>query len=382
MLNLTEGPRKVSFPCLRLEQPIGEFFIAKINYSVIVQIADFDVRRVLQEERDVERYLGIQRPLNGARVRELETYVNTFDATFPTSIIVAIDERCVSFDESKSEMTLSNYVEQNGEEIIFRRIARVLDGQHRIAGLYEYKGGKPFDLSVTIFTGIDIADQAQIFATVNLEQTKVNKSLAYDLYSLARTRSPQKTCHNIAVALDQSPNGALHNRIKRLGIATPGRFSETITQATFVESLMRYVSENPVIDRDTLLRGRSLKLETADKLKKVPFRNMFIEDKDLEIAKIMENYFNAIKKRWPHAWDGLGRGAVLNKTNGFRALMRLLRPAYLYLSTPGQVISSEGFFNLFERSNLQDQDFDTVRFPPGTSGEAELYKTLISDLKI
>ena len=42
----------------------------------------FDVRRVLQQDRDVERYLGIQRPLNNRRVTALQQYVNFYDASF------------------------------------------------------------------------------------------------------------------------------------------------------------------------------------------------------------------------------------------------------------------------------------------------------------
>jgi DGQHR domain-containing protein len=156
----------------------------------------------LQEERDFERYLGIQRPLDDGRVKALSDYVNFADASFPTSIIIALEQDYVTYDENSKEMTISNC--RNGEtvpSIALRMLARVLDGQHRIAGLSGFKGDQ-FDLSVTIFVGADIADQAHIFATVNLEQTKVNKSLVYDLYELSRSRSPQKTCHNIAVALD------------------------------------------------------------------------------------------------------------------------------------------------------------------------------------
>jgi hypothetical protein len=54
----------------------------------------------LQEERDVERYLGIQRPLNDKRVKELESYVNYLDATFPTAVILAVDAEYAEFDES------------------------------------------------------------------------------------------------------------------------------------------------------------------------------------------------------------------------------------------------------------------------------------------
>ena len=58
--------------------------------------------------------------------------------------------------------------------------------------LVSRKNGKAFDLPVTVFPTIEIADQAYIFATVNIAQTKVNSSLAYDLLAYARSRSPEQ----------------------------------------------------------------------------------------------------------------------------------------------------------------------------------------------
>jgi DGQHR domain-containing protein len=136
-----EDPKSVSFPCLKLAQPVGDFFVGVIDYRVLREISYFDVRRVLQEERDVERYLGIQRPLNDARVRDLQKYVSFYDATFPTSIIIAVDAEAASYSEQRKEMTLSNVIrETRDDSILFKHIARVLDGQHRIAGLSEYEG--------------------------------------------------------------------------------------------------------------------------------------------------------------------------------------------------------------------------------------------------
>ena len=84
-------------------------------------------------------------------------------------------------------------------------------------------------------------------------------SQAYDLYDLAKARSPQKVCHNIAVALDQNTKSPFYQRIKRLGVATEGRFNETLTQATFIESLMPYNPKDlePSLrpqDRESLVR--------------------------------------------------------------------------------------------------------------------------------
>src|SRR5215210_6584510 len=95
---LDENPKSVSFPATLLSQPIGDFFVGVIDSKVLCRISEFDVRRVLQEERDVERYLGIQRPLNDSRVAELRKYVKYYDATFPTSIILAVDADCAAFD--------------------------------------------------------------------------------------------------------------------------------------------------------------------------------------------------------------------------------------------------------------------------------------------
>ena len=285
----------------KARQPIGDIFFAKVDFKLIQQMTWFDVRRRIQEERDVEKYLGIQRPLNDRRVDDLKQYVNFIDATFPTSIILAIDSDYVSYDEKRQELTVSNTKRGNKKpDIAFRNLFRVLDGQHRIAGLEGF-AGKNFDVLVSLFVGSDIADQAHVFATVNLEQTKVSKSLAIDLFELARTRSPIKTCHNIAIALDTTKGSPFWHRIKRLGVATEGRVSEDgpgekLTQATFVNALVRYISDDPKQDRDLMLRGEKLEFVAGDEEKRLCFRNMFIRDKDVQIGKIVEQYFLAVEE--------------------------------------------------------------------------------------
>jgi DGQHR domain-containing protein len=376
-------PISHSFACIRASQPIGDLFIASIPFKILIRISYFDVRRVQQQDRDVERYLGIQRPLEDHRVRSLSEYVNYKDASFPTSVILAIEEEYAIFDDKTNMMKVSNT--RDGEKrptIPIGKLARVLDGQHRIAGLTAFRHDT-FDVPVTIFVGADISDQAHIFATVNLEQTKVQKSLVYDLFSLARTRSPQKTCHNIAVALDRDAKGALYKRIKRLGFATVGRTFEPITQSTFVESLMPYISVAPKRDRDVLLRGRQLEKEFGEELFKTPLRNLFVDEKDLEITEIVSNYFSAVRMRWPTAWDDRGRGIMLNRTNGFRALMRFFRNAYLDVAAPGDVPTTKKLYErVFRPLRLEDHHFTTENFPPGTSGEARLYRVLRNQERI
>ncbi len=366
-----------SFPCFKVTQPIGDMYVAAIPFKTLIRISYFDVRRVLQDERDVERYLGIQRPLIDKRVRALEDYVNYADASFPTSVILSVDQNYAEFNQKTGMMHVRNTLRgEKKPSTAISRIAKVLDGQHRIAGLSSFRG-ETFDLTVTIFVGADVADEATIFSTVNLEQTKVHKSLVYDLFSLARSRSPQKTCHNIAVALDRDEEGPLFQRMKRLGFATEGRVFEPITQATFVEALLPYLSENPKADRDLLLRGKSPSKVYGDELLKLPFRNLFIDGKDLDIAKILHNYFEAVSTRWPTAWNSRGRGMMLNRTNGFRGLMRFLRYAYLDVGAPGDIATKDQFLNkVLARIQIEDEEFTTENFPPGSSGEAKLVRVL------
>lgn len=374
---LTEDSKSISFPVLKVKQPIGEFFVSVLSSRLLCEITEFDVRRILKE-RDFETYLGIQRPLNENRVKEIEKYLRTVDACFPTAVVLSVDGVCARHDEGKGILTLSNYVvpEKPERNVFYRQIAKVIDGQHRIEALKAYQGDE-FGVNVCIFVDIDVAQEGYIFSTVNLTQTKVNKSLAYDLFDLAKSRSPQKLSHNIAVALDQKANSPFFHRIKRLGVATEGRFDEMLTQATFVEALMPYLSKEPTLDRDLYMRGKTPHKVGALESQSLIFRNMMIDEEDMAIADVLWNYFDAVRLKWPKAWAAKGRGQILNKTNGFRGLMRFLRDAYVQVTRPGLVPKPEEFTKTaFRRIAVDDDEFNTENFPPGTSGEVALYSML------
>lgn len=378
-------PIEKRFAALRVQQPIGDIYVARVDADTIQQITYFDVRRTLKE-RDVEMYLGIQRPLSEQRVVDLKKYVGYLDATFPTSIIVAVDADYGRFDEESGELVLANF--RDGEDkpsIAIRNLGRVIDGQHRIAGLegFQTSPDRKFDLIVSFFLGSDISDQAYVFATVNLEQTKVNKSLAYDLFELARSRSPFKTAHNIAVALDQVETSPFYQKIKRLGVATEGRDArETITQATFVAGLVQYISRDPKGDRDAILRGYRPNKVSGDEARRLVFRNLFIDEDDRLIGKMYEEYFAAVRERWPEAWDFSGAGIMLSRTNGYRALSSIFGAVYNAASRAGEFTGRQRYLQLLRLVPLEWQDFNTDRFRPGTSGEAELRRVLLTGMRI
>lgn len=384
--------KDIKLKALKVKQPIGEFLVASISARELVDIAFSDVREI--KDRELDKYIGIQRELQPRRVNEIRKYIHDApDATFPTAIILSIDEKCAEYDEVTNELVLKPFESDNDDiqSISKKEIAKVLDGQHRIAGFMDSEDNLTFNfdedfyLNVSIFIGIDIAEQAKIFATVNLAQTKVNKSLVYDLEGLAKGRSPHKTCHQIAVTLNSSPVSPLYHRIKRLGVATPGRKNEPLTQATFVESLIPFISDDPYLDRNLLMRRK--KLAPFKDASKRPFGHFFRKgvEGDIDIAIIISNYFDAIKKTWPKAWDGIAiKGNLLPKSNAFRALMRYLKDKlYVELIAGGEneIPSVGDFYEKLKEIDLKDEDFTTKNFVPGSTGESKFYKYLMGEQK-
>ena len=279
-------------------------------------------------------------------------------------------------------MTIKEYQGKDNEKSIsFKKIAKILDGQHRLAGLDFYEQSKDFQINISIFVGADIADQAMVFSTVNLAQTKVNKSLAYDLYDFAKKRSPQKSAHNIVVALNKEKESPFYEKIKRLGTSSRQGNLETITQATFIKSLLRFITSNEIKDRDDCYRTKKIKSLENPLETKLIFRNLWINKNDVKIANIIWIFFDAVKRKWPNAWSDKDKdGLMLSRTNGFKACMRILRDIYKDINQDNHTPTTEKFSTYLEKSKLEDKDFNTDKFKPGSSGEATLYKSLYDDI--
>jgi len=368
-------------PALKVTQPIGDFYICKMNPSDLVEISYSDVRRLESQQREIETYIGIERPLSPNRVRDIQKYVKLVDATFPSTIILSIAPLRDLID-SEQQMNIKYSANDNDcGTLEIRRdknIAKVLDGQHRIKGLEGYANSdRPFQVLVAIFIDIELEDQAMVFATINLEQTKVNKSIVADLFEFARTRSPQKTAHNIARALNEKDGSPFKGKIKILGIAEHSE-DETITQATFVEALIRYITRDKLTDRDLLKRGKKPARVGASEQSQLFLRDYFLEEHDSEIAQILWNYFSAISIKWPRAWGGVTQELILNRSTGFLSLMRFLKPAFLSLLNGNVIPSMEQFAQIMDKIDLKDDDFNRNNYIPGSGGQGKLYRDLLT----
>jgi len=355
--------------CIPVVQPIGTMYVCVMDSNFLQKISYADTRRNVNECRDIEIYVGVQRVLNPKREKEIGKYVNLCDASFPNSIVVAMSHKNVEYDDNRRILCIKD------EE----SIASVLDGQHRIAGLKFLKSGTTFECIVTVFVDIDMEDQGIIFSTINTEQQKINKSLAADLAEFYTTRSPQRTCHNIAKALRDNEKSPFYKKISKINAANKNG-GETLTQYLFVKELLAHISGSPLEDRDILKKkdfwGNHQRLSYTEKeLQKYCLRKLFIEDEtDVKIGQIIVNYFCAVRKKWPNSWNEVAVNNILNKSTGYTALMQYFKEVYIKLGK--EVPSVDDFYSVFSSIELEDGAFTRDEYATGRIGESKLYKAL------
>lgn len=388
--------KEIEIKALEITQPIGSFYCGVIDAALLKEITYSDIRRLENEDgRELDNYIGIQRPLSESRMKQINKYISNIDATFPNSIIVSINERDVKWDANTNIFTIL-YDDDNKNDI-----AKILDGQHRISGFTDNNSffitddgnTQSFELLVTIFVNSDLSTQANIFATVNLAQTKVNRSLVYDLESLAIARSPEKTCHDIAVLMNRQ-EGPFFRRIKRLGVATPNVKNELLTQALFVSNIIKLISPDVVSDRNYYLsqvkagvnkNHYKLSGTTLDDKIKYPFRDSFLGGNDQIIALNIFNFFSAVNNLWPNAWGKENKNSVLNKSVGFIALCRviklLMRKVFEVEGVNGErIISIDEFYDMLDGGVLDEDIFDSME--PVSKSAGVIYKLIVNNLAI
>ena len=70
---------------IKVSQPLGDFFIAKIKARDLLEISTSSVARYYKEWRLV----GNQRPLKLPRLKAIANFIKSAEMSFPTSILVA-----------------------------------------------------------------------------------------------------------------------------------------------------------------------------------------------------------------------------------------------------------------------------------------------------
>ncbi|MCF7748499.1 DGQHR domain-containing protein [Sulfitobacter sp. M39] len=394
----------IVLPVSKVEQPIGEFYVGRVDARTLTKISYTEIRAFVDGKQD--KIAGIQRERSKKRIDEIKKYVNLDYATFPTSVIIAVAPECsrlVNFDpdmtpeqasavfeegdeqeiddESKVfNLLLNSYGKKGGDDYIpAEKIAFIIDGQHRVAGLEGLDDDKEFDVNISVFVGASEADKAEIFARVNQAQTKVNQSLVVDLASYYEERGPVKFAHEVVLAMNQDEDGPLRDKVKRLGKADPGKGQiQTLAQATVVKPIVDYITADPEAERNKRYKGIFGSRRKPGEWRNYIFQPFYDEQDDGGMFLCLTNYFNAVKGRWPQVWDDAPAGTVLNRTTGYAALMKFMRPVYLhYCNEPGQILTRSDCEKVFAQIFIDAEDFNREEYLPGSSGAGKLYRQMM-----
>lgn len=289
---------------LEVQQPIGSFYLSVLPASFIV----FHTKRAEREyDPDGLKASGIQRRLDSKRIRDIETYTLDPEATFPTPIILSISS-------SDFDFTISNQEIQFNEDNF---IAEIVDGQRRIEGLKRSSKVDDFQLPVVFLFDLTEQEKAYVFSTVNSNQQKVSPSLIYELFSVSDGRSPFKTAHDIARALNTDRESPYCGRLKMLGRKTGD--NETLSQGTFVNSLLPLISSHP---KEDLVSEKNRERLIDDQA--LPFRYSYIHGDDKFIYRVLLNYFKAIADTFRVEWEDPSK-YIISKSTGCGGLMLALK---------------------------------------------------------
>src|SRR6266581_6811369 len=174
--------------------------------------------------RDDDKDDGYQRNLSRQRAADIARYIDKENGCIPNSILVNLEEGA-TYDEKRQILRIPNQP----------KAAWVIDGQHRMFGLRQAK--TTYDLVVTAFLGIDVAEQAKQFKTINSKQKGVPTSLLYDLLDLTKDGTyVQQRGHELATKLNEDPESPWYGQIDLIG-SGDGLITQTRV-VTAVESLI------------------------------------------------------------------------------------------------------------------------------------------------
>lgn len=311
-----------TYNCIKVDQPIGRFYISALPAAVLARITRVD-------PRDLENEVGIQRPGKSGRIKEISDYCSDPDATFPTAIVVSVDQEKQQYcflNEEETKLTIDDS----------QVVGQIIDGQHRLKGLMASGNIDRFDIPVVFMFNLTPKENAYVFSIINSKQTKVNPSHIVDLLSLTDERSPQKTAHEVAKALNSMPESPFYNRLRMLGYNAPGQENATLSQGTFAAQLITMISKNPDDDARKIKRKEKLDVDPS-----LPLRDYFIDEQDEIILKLMYNCFNAVRVVFPEEYDD-SKKYVLWKTTGFSAIIKSFPE--LYRAGVKEHDLTEGFF--------------------------------------
>lgn len=316
---------------IKITQPLGEFYITKIKANDLLRIS---TSSVLRYDKD-GNLKGNQRVLKPDRLKLIANFIQSEEMCFPTSIIVAAnvnDNGMIENEENmwKIEPLKDDYFVLNIPDIDIKT-SLIIDGQHRLnAFSYAPEKYRNIELVCSVFFDLPSPYQAYLFATINGNQKRVDKSLSLELFGYSVEEEPQNTWspEKLAVYLTRKFNfkkdSPLYQRIKLAPLYTEiedvvDESQWLISTAAMADGILKLISSNPQWDRDVLamkkegfLSDKTRKSLVKSRDKSV-LRDLYINCNDDAIYEILDSFFTSVKTI---LWDKASLNSVITKTIG------------------------------------------------------------------
>lgn len=365
----------IKIEILPITQNNAEFYIGVAKAKDVLKICSATPRGIAEDE--LGEYTGIQRELNHSRQKEIQTYVQTEDASFPNSIILAIKPGKYQISKDNRFM----YIE------IDKKSANIIDGQHRLSGFFN-NTAPDFKLILTLLPELELEQQAYLFSVINTKAIKINPSHNIDLYALATTHTPEKVAHTIAGKLNNDSESPWKGKIKMLGRKEVGQEDAILSQSTLTKEIIHliYNKTNAYKVRDILRINKNKRLSLKDfytprQVSNRLFWEIYLDGGDRFIYDVLKNYFTAVKEVYPNEWNN--QNLILTKTTGYTALMKIF-PKLFKLGKEDKKFTREFFKNYFIKANKSGKvkEFNSENYNPGGQGESNLKKDFISAMEL
>ncbi|MFC3320745.1 DGQHR domain-containing protein [Mesorhizobium cantuariense] len=357
---------------LRVRQELAECWVAALPARLLLDVCFSDVLTAEHTDDPSRPYNlgGIQREYREKRLQEIGKYIDRDDTAFPNSIILAANSRPsdgmteddpvdqAEEDAEDGETADELAIADENPSLIDRRwrievgddgchelviptrdkLAAVVDGQHRLFGFAKAKIVERLEMEMICAIYLDLPKpfQAQIFATINSNQKRVDKSLTYEMFGYniddedPSFWSPDKLAVFLTRRLGSDEASPLKGRIviapkKDAQLAALiGHSGWKVSTAVVVEGIARLLTSNPKTDANDLQTPAKVRRADIQERRKdrAPLRAAYFGGQDIVIYTMVLNYLIACNEVF---WSAAPADSFIFKTVAVQALFDILR---------------------------------------------------------
>src|SRR2546428_2299545 len=256
---------------IRLEQAGIPMYLTSLTVKQIKDL--FANGQLIVDAYEPSNPSGYQRGIDETRATEISEFLSSniivLPALLPGSVILNCRKpKTIHYDEAHMQLIIHD-----------NAAFHVVDGQHRLTALQKTKVSN-YEIPVTIVQGLDIAQEAGQFLTINTKQKRVRPDLQLRiLYNQDRKNTRRLIdilgvenwkleALTLCIALNDKNESPWRNMILRPGEKRNGKW-KPITEANFVDSLNFFCNRQSPIKTISIENKEAFLIQYWDEVRKI-----------------------------------------------------------------------------------------------------------------